>query len=363
MKILILGDFSAVNYQLWLSMVNHGITVDFYSRGDGYKNIPSDKRFIIRKPGENAFVGALREIGNQLFTLPNLRNYDIVLMHSARQFHNRINKSLIRYVLNNNDHFVIQHMACTNAYHRFVETLEYSPCAECAQLDHGGIPCNVLEYEDQNWEEYLYSRAAAIVCTGYEYLEGMRQMTPFGNRTVAIPLPVNLSEHPFEPLPSEGKIRIFYGINRNGFKGSKHIIPALEKIRQTHGDRAEVVIAERLPYEEYKQVLRNTHVVVDQCNSYSYGMNAVISLARGKVVATGAEPVALTAMGFAQNPALINIRPDANQIWQSMANLVELGPSVLADMGRQGHAFAVSYHGSDAVLKQYITLFRDIISN
>jgi hypothetical protein len=357
-RILVLGDFSGVNHQLSRALRAAGHDVDFYSRGDGFKDIPAEHRFYVRGRRTPRLLGAAIEVADQLLTVRRLQGYDVAVLHAPFQFHNRLNAMLVRHVLRSNAVVVLQHMACSTAYHSFVRTLAYNPCADCARLDHGGVPCSAPEFEKPQWEDEVYRRADAIVCTGFEYHEAMRRQPHLAARVVAVPLPVDLSEHPFQPVPRGGPVRILYGTNREGFKGSAHIRPALARLEVTHGQQVEIEVAERLPYATYLSVLQRAHVLVDQCNTYSYGMNAVLAAARGKVVLTGAEPQALATFAMPADCPLINIRPDPQDIWERLVEVVEAGDEWLVERAAASREFVRRYHDSTEVAAQYLELFR-----
>jgi hypothetical protein len=357
MNFLILGDFSAVNLQLWKGLDALGHQVAFYSRGDSFKSIPAQNIFYVRKPSENRLVGVVKEVYNQLKLARTFKGYDAVITSAQIIFHNRLNTRLMRSVRRNNSVLITQAMACSTAYHRFVQTLKYSPCTECALFDHKGVPCIDKEYENATWDAEWYNMCDAIVGPGYEYYEGMRQFVQNPDSVFFIPFPVDLNDYPVQPLADDFPIRIFYGKNRDGFKGSRHIRPALKRIQEMYGERVQVNMPDRLPFDEYKRVVREAHIVVDQCNSYTYGMNAVLSMAQGKVVLTGAEPETLALHGISEqeNP-LVNIVPDEEQIFQTVAALIEAGPQAVVQRGLQSRTIAERVHDNRKVAQQYVEL-------
>jgi hypothetical protein len=84
-------------------------------------------------------------------------------------------------------------------------------------------------------------------------------------------------------------------------------------------------------------------------------MTAVESLARGKVVLSGAEPEALKYAGALDCP-IVNARPDPVQIHRQLVELVE-DEQRLEDLGRRGRAFAERFHALEAVTPRYLQIW------
>jgi hypothetical protein len=102
-----------------------------------------------------------------------------------------------------------------------------------------------------------------------------------------VPLPVNTEKFKYEPNRKNGKIRIFHGINRKGFKGSQLIESALNEIQKKYPDKVEIIIKGHIPFLEYYQFLKTVNIVVDQVYGFELGMNALISMANGRIVFAG----------------------------------------------------------------------------
>jgi glycosyltransferase involved in cell wall biosynthesis len=101
--------------------------------------------------------------------------------------------------------------------------------------------------------------------------------------------------------------------------------------------------------------------VIDQASSYGAGMNAYYALARGRVTLSGAEPETMDFYGIprAENP-MINIRPDANTIHDTLVALVE-NRVALEQIGRRSSAFVERYHSADVIAGQYLSLYRTVL--
>ncbi len=363
MKVLILGDYSGVNFFLWRGLKELGVDAVHYSRGDGFKQLPAQNLYYMRGKNELAWIGAARELSDQFSKAAKFKDYDIVLMNSVYQFHNRINSWLLPRVLANNRKTVLQNMACSHDYHKFVRKLTYSPCEECAVYDHQGTPCTNRAYENADWESKIYDIASAIVSSvGYEYYEAIATRVDMAKKNLYIPLPVDCAHFGEVKFKTTNKLRILYGKNREGFKGSKHIVPALSRIAAEYKDKVEILMPDRMPFAEYLGLLESVDIVVDQCNTYSYGMNAIIAGALGKIVLTGAEPIALSSIGTQGVCPFINIRPDQSQISDELSDIINTTISQLDERKRASRDFVLANHSHIDVAEKYVSLFTRVLS-
>ena len=56
-----------------------------------------------------------------------------------------------------------------------------------------------------------------------------------------------------------------------------------------YSDKIDIRVVERAPLLEYLKIMQEANIIIDQCYSYGYGMNAIEALAMGKVVLSGNE--------------------------------------------------------------------------
>jgi hypothetical protein len=68
------------------------------------------------------------------------------------------------------------------------------------------------------------------------------------------------------------------------------MIRTIKQLIADYPDRYELVTPERLSFDEYGSVLSSVNVVVDQLYGAGLGMNALSSMARGRIVLTSFDP-------------------------------------------------------------------------
>jgi hypothetical protein len=137
----------------------------------------------------------------------------------------------------------------------------------------------------------------------------------YAHKTKFIPLPYQVVEEEMVNTVSQnGKVRFFLGMQnyRAAIKGMDVLKDALLEFEARNPNDVEVTIVESVPYEEYKKIMENSHIVCDQLYSYGAGLNAVIALSKGLIVAGGGEDYMYELFGEIENKPIINL-PDTKE--------------------------------------------------
>lgn len=360
MRILLLGDFSSSHYNLKLGLQELGHEVTLVSKGDGFKQTPSDIKLYTRTKDTNKYVGAIREMVDQYSLSRVLRGYDVVQTASHVFYHNRLDKYLFPKIFEYNEKTVLFHAACSVPLNKFFRKLEYSPCITCKKHDLVNNICEHEKPEALDLEYSRYSKYNAIVSSHYEYYKSMED-SPFKDKNVFIPIPVRTSELqvPISKVPD--KINVYYGEIRRGFKGGDIIEQAIEKVKSSeYGKYFHFTISQHLPYNDYVRVMNEAHVLIDQVNSYSYGVNALVGLSKGKIVLSGAEPEALQFMGVHPDECpLLNIRPSVDDVYNKLVSIYEQRHSIVENSHRSIE-FVKKHHDPIMIAGKYVDLYRCI---
>lgn len=357
MKILLLGELSGVHQELapGLRALGHDVTIGHSKMANSH--LESDIPFYRAPRDASGAKVWFRDILSQLGHAPKLTGFDIVQLMTPKFFNWKIHGVMLRYLKRHNRKLVVINTACTSDFHRRVAELPYRPCKECLRFDLKKDACIYDRPDERRAEHLAFELADAVVATHYEYGFALAD-TPFADKLAKIPLPINTRRHRPAPMPPLGKVRIWYGETRFGFKGSTFILPALDRLAAGPlGSEVEIVRSGRLAFDEYLSFLGTLHIVIDQASSYGMGMNALYAMARGLVTLTGAEAETLDFVGVtaADNP-MINIRPDVDQIHDTLAGLIEL-KAALPELGRRSADYVAKYHASNVVARQYAQLY------
>ena len=358
MKILLLGELSGVHQELApaLRALSHEVLVGHSRLAN--PDFDSDIGFYRPQRGATGRRVWIRDIISQFGHAPKLTGFDIVQIITPKFFNWKIHGPMMRFLKRHNERLVVINTSCTSDYHRRVAELAYRPCKECLKFDLKTDRCIYTPPDEVRAERLTFNLADAIVATNFEYHHALAD-TPFAAKMVGIPLPIDTARHRPTPMPPTGKVRIWYGETRYGFKGSPFILPALDRLQAGPlGSEVEIVRSGRLSFADYLAFLDTLHIVIDQASSYGMGMNALYAMARGRVTLTGAEPETLDFIGVsaADNP-MINLRPDAEQIHNALAALIERKHE-LAALGQRSAAYVERYHSAEVIARQYQALYR-----
>lgn len=353
MKVLLLGDYSSLGLTLKEGLQQLGITVNLAANGDGWKNIPGADMYLFPPSDETR---GLRYRNYVVFPRRDKRfsGYDIVQCPGTDIFSWRAGLKPFENIIGNNDKFFLnvagvdyylykswKNKKLKYGYYMFDDNEDLRTwlggktissimrnirCREITKKAYGIIPVIPYEYE-------------------FSY-EG------FSNLCRPILLPVNTDKHKSGINKVERKIVYFHGINRIKDKGSEYIKAAMLRAQEKYPNDIECIIAERMPYDEYVRALERANVVIDQCKSYGYGMNACIAMAKGKIVFSGAEDAVVSKISTSSCP-VINIRPDVEQIYSQIIAIIE-GRNKITDMGMKSREYVVKYHNYVDIAKQYL---------
>jgi glycosyltransferase involved in cell wall biosynthesis len=349
MKILLLGEFSALHKNLKEGLIELGHDAVVAASGDGFKKIPVDISFDSRFKGN---LGKVLHRLNVFLKLPDLKNFDVVQIINPYIFGTSDfpRKYFINQIIKNNRKFFLLGAGSDSYYWRYGrELLEYGPFDDNLKYDLK-LPSSPLETDKAFYfNEWLLEQSNGVIPIMYDYEIGYNSVK---NRLNTIPIPINTNKIKYEENIVKGKVIVFHGLSRYGFKGTRHVEKAFNYLRKKYPNDLELIIDGNLPLNEYLELMSRTNVVIDQTNSYSLGVNGVYALAMGKVVMGGAEPESLKSHRVVKSP-VINLKPDHNSIIQAIEKLLENKKNIQT-LGYESRKYVEEVHDHIKVAQQYI---------
>lgn len=349
MKILLLGEFSALHKNLKEGLIALGHDVTVAASGDGFKKIPVDISFDSRFKGK---LGKVLHRFNVFFKLSKLKGFDIVQIINPYIFgtSNFPRKYFITQIIKNNGKFFLLGAGSDSYYWRYGQKkLEYGPFEDTLKYDLE-LKNSPLESDRAfNFNRWLVERSKGVIPIMYDYEIGYKSID---NKLNTIPIPINTYKIKYQENIVGDKIVIFHGLSRYGFKGTRHVEKAFDHLRKKYPNDLELIIDGNLPLDKYLDLMSRTNVVIDQMNSYSLGVNGVYALAMGKVVMGGAEPESLKSHNVESSP-VINLKPDHNSIITEIEKLLSNRDSIKT-IGYESRKYAEETHCHIKVAQQYI---------
>ena len=361
MKILLLGEASNLHWTLSEGLRSLGHKVTVISNGSVWMN---NNRDINLKRKSYSFPDTLHYAGSLIYHLKDLTGYDIVQINHPcfLDFKASTCYRIFRFLKKHNkkiflgafgtDHYWVKH--CLDK-----KTFRYSDFY-IGDSFNTYIPGN--EKTIQEWmtgekaeiNKKMAEEANGISCCLYEYY--ISYYSEFKEKAKYLPLPINLQEHPLRNIPKyPEQVQFFIGIqkDRNELKGTDRMLNVLQKLARDYPDIVKIAKAVSVPYQEYKQMMYGSDILLDQLYSYTPGMNGLIAMAKGLVVIGGGEPEMYDLMGEQENRPIINVLPDEQDIYQKAESLIMHRES-LEQRSLNSRHFVEKHHDHIKVVGEYL---------
>lgn len=342
MNILLIGEFSGVHNNLKKALNELGHNVKIAADGDGFKEFGYDFKVA---PYNSKYIGKLKNVVYTFLNIKKYLGYDIV------QF---INPGSIPYYYY---YFGIAHLIFK--YNK--KKIYYAAGTEPAYINSlkffDYYPIEEVHYNKlfMTYYKWFLKNINCIVPSMYSYYYGYKDNKKI---TEFVQLP-GKGEYKEIMLDADDKpINIMHGITRKGFKGTDIILNAMDYIKEKYEEKVNMVIVEKLSFNEYRKIYENVDIVIDQCRSYDYGMNAIFALEAGKVVMSGAEDIAIKFHGHKYMP-IINIKPDKKQIIEEIEKIINMSPKEVYDLKMNGQIFVKNFHHPNIVARRLLEYYKN----
>lgn len=160
------------------------------------------------------------------------------------------------------------------------------------------------------------------------------------------------------------RVRLFLGRDRSRMllKGSDLLEEAAKAVVTRHPDKAELVIVENRPFDEFANLLKSAHVVLDQIYSYTPATTALMAMAYGLNVVTGAENDYYDFIGEHDNHPIINAPTSLDKLIAVLENIV-LHPEEIARRGKSSREFVEKHNDCVKVAQLYLDFWTSRITN
>lgn len=355
MKILLLGEFSGFFTDLRKGLRELGHEVDLASNGDMWKKIEgADFEVYHLDSNDNKLKKLYDRCIEPVLHSDRFYGYDVVHCVHGELFQTEINSLMMKRIKENNGAFYVSVCGSSKTLYDswkdgLLEYYTYDDNPEkCFKYESGDYKSRL----SRKTEQYVNSIADGIIPINYEYNLGVKDLP---NCCKMIKLPIDATKVTYEENVVGDKIMFYHGIIKPKDKGTNYIKEAFDIIRTKYPNDVEMVVADRLPFKEYLEVLKKTNVLVDACKEHLYGLNAGYGLAEGKVVMGPATKASLDAFGIEKCP-VVPIVPDVKQIVSQIEYIIE-NRSKITEWGKWGREYVETVHNPVAIAQEYIGLW------
>lgn len=352
MRILLLGEFSSLHFNLKHGLQTLGHEVILASSGDGWKRIPNDIDLGTERKG---LRGKFFKILKIVKALPKFKGFDIVQIIQPKVFSNSVilNYLVIKFILFfNKKLFLVGAGGATNNSY-IADYLQYKhPYKDYYSAIAGDS--SILWSQTlvgRKYNKWLNRVISGYIPIMYEYAEGYRQVA-YSKLCNTIPIPIDVESVEYGENVFDGKVVFFHGLNNEKQKGTYLIRKAMENLKARFPDLVEVIVEGNMPLSDYMHLLRRVNVVVDQAYSISYGVNALYSMAMGKIVIGGGESECLEEFGLSNSP-IIPVKPSVSDIENKLLYVLE-NRSKIQGLGLESRRYVLRNHSSVIVAEKYI---------
>jgi len=370
MRILLLGEYSNVHNTLAEGLRKFGHEVCVASDGDDWKNYNRDidlKRKSTGKFYSFFYYIKLKRIFHKL------RNYDIVqiinpifLELSAKRiktFYDYLRKYNKKVFLGafGMDYYWVKTCLDCNTFRYSDFNIGLKPRTE---ETYNKLLINEWLYgEKGTLNQYIAKDCDGIICGLYEYYQCYNQI--YLEKCTFIPFPIKLEETAQKKVKkSTDKIIFFIGIQktRNEYKGTDIMFRALKRIKEEFPDKCEIIKVESVPFNEYKKLMNESDVLLDQLYSYTPGMNGLLAMSKGIVLVGGGEEEHYKLLKEEKLRPIINVFPSENDVYIKLKNII-MNPSTLKKLSEESVCYITKHHNYIKVAKQYLEFWKKNDSN
>lgn len=364
MRIALIGEYSGFHLELARGLEKLGHEAHVFSGGDDFKKIKSTHAWLSPSNGyfelaRNLFLKQprfLEKILNE-YDVVQFVNPDFVIApnHFGRQY--------LSYLLHGLGKTraakVLAVVGCDARVLPVLKGLASSPCPGCLE-DLKRTTCHYAE---------------EIRVTRSEMLEGFVDVIqPFGSAAYAasyahsvknrppIMFPIDLDKIKYQPNKLSGeKIVVLHGLNRPGFKGTRKISAVFSRLAERFPNRFEFVLPDRLPFDDYIELVYRSNVIVDQLHVDALGMNSLYSMAMGRVVVTCHDKATnLGSVDLTASPA-ISVNDDFS-LENALIEISEWSSDDFYRHGEAGRKYVADHCAAEKIATEFVAMINDRVS-
>lgn len=357
MKVLLLGEYSGFYNSLKDGLEELGVDVYFVSNGDSmcaWKQIDGyDSRLY--PPGGQGVIRYFNQYIMPYVYAERFKDYDIVQVINPVIYNSILDHDLVERIVDRNRNFVLSAAGDDCILYEAYK----NGCFDYFTFDDDEYAHQRYSSERLSaYEKRLIRKADAVIPCSYDYYKAYKAFDITASKTTeVIPLPLNCNKIEYQDNLVRDRVVYFHGISRETAKGSAYIIEALDKLKRNYPNDVEIIINTRMPFADYVKAMQRANIIVDQCKAYSYGMNACIAMAQGRIVLSGNNPESYNNGSVI--PPVIWISPDVDRIYCELEKLLELKRSY-QDMGINNRKFVEQYHGHITVASEYLSVWKEL---
>lgn len=369
MKILLMGDASGYHATLARALRAMGHVVTVASSGNYWMNT-SREVDLARRPGR--LGGALLWARLHTTLSSQISGYDVVSLAGCDFVDLQPDRilSIFRKLRRKNGSIFLNDLSTDTPFVRMCTSDEPQlPYSEWRNPD-GSLPLFAQRSQaiKDAWLGVLlplcreiYDTVDGVTTALLEYHVSAQQIvSPDRLRYVGIPIDLE-GVQPVQVDFHAPQLRIFMGMQRARAleKGADRFEIVVDELLRREANRFGFHHVENVPIEEYRQLIRSSHIVLDQVYSLTPATNASQAMARGQVVVSGGEQAYYDFIGEDKLHPIINIVPGREQ--ECVDQLIELerNRDRLVELSEKGIAFVKKHNDARIVAARMLEFWEE----
>lgn len=361
MKILLIGDASHYHRTLAEGLRRHGHTVCVASEGSSWMNTGRDVDLQRRLPGP--FGGALLWTRVNTTLRSMLRGWDVVQLCGPTFMQLRPERLRVLFdrLRRHNGSVCLTAIGTDTAFIDMCKDtncpLEYSEWrvdrkpTEFALSERGKLLSLWQAKELSEFSKYIYDNVDGAVTALYEYQLSMKRVID-ADRIAYGGIPIDTNEIKRCTNGTDAPIRILLPshIGREQEKGIPELSGIADALARKYPEKVEIMPVQNLTYADFLTKIAMSDIVLDQLYSYTPATTALLAMAMGKTVVTGAEKD-FNAFQGCDTPA-INVDPRCPE---RIIPIVEkfLDRKALADNAGKARRYVIEHNDCEVVARRY----------
>ena len=362
-KILLVADYSNFHATLAKGLRKLGCDVTLVSDGGFFMQCDRDVDISRRYWGK---LGGLLHASNLYLTyLRRMRGYDIVSFRDPQFL--ELQPARIQWFFNliagANANCFLSYITTDIPFLDMLEAPD-SPL-RYREWFVDGRPNRLRVHDEKQWNGWhspemqrlnkvFYSRMKGAVTALYEYHLSAQRVFP-EDKIAYGGIPIDVDNIEPQVFDNPEKIRIFLGrdYRRKLQKGSDLLEVAAKRVVERHPGKAELVILENKPRDEYMRIMRSCHILLDQIYAYTPATMALEGMASGLTAVTGAEPEFYDFIGEKENFPIVNAPIEPEPLEKCIEELVS-HPEMLRERSIRGREFVEKHHRMELVARRFL---------
>lgn len=322
--------------------------------------------------------GAVRYVARIMAALPQMRGFDVVQLAGPifLQLKPERMRLVLDYLRRHNGKVVLSALNTDFTYYTACHdgvTYRYSDYRIGSQPSpYVGSSEYIAQHQD-NWklpimhdyQSYVLDHIDGVVACLWEYYAAYKQHCS-GVPLAYAGIPIDTAALTLRPLDeAPERVRFFIGIqrDRNVIKGTDLLLAALKRIHERYPHLCEMEVVENVPYAEYTQRMRSSHVILDQLYSYTPATNALLAMAQGLVAVSGAEPEYYELIGEKANKPIFNVDPTTEGSIDSQLEWLINHRDKLPELSRASRAFVEKHNAAPVVAQRYLDFWKHLFES